>query len=206
MSNLSTLIKTGPSAMEEALQSRKRTNYFSMKDGESVTMRFLQEMDPESDHYNEDAGVAVLATIVSPPTKDGWKYRYVVPEELLSEVSDWNFKTRLLINALVLVGDDEWEVQFWDTSKANARQLLEYNAEDGSITDKLFKVKRSGSSTDTTYILMPKAPDGGISVDKYVDELTQPDDYLRVLTVEDIKRHAGPAFEDNSDTAAGDWT
>lgn len=204
--SVSELVRQGTDAFEDALSSRKRTNYFSMKDGQSVTLRFLQEVDPASEHYNEDAGAAVLATIVSPPGPEGWKYRYVAPDHLLSKVSDWVFKTRLLVNVLVLVDadKDEWEVQFWDTSKANARQLLEFNNEDGSITDKLFKVKRSGSSTDTTYIMMPKAPDGGISVDKYVDDLTTPDDYLRELTEEEISRHVGE--QDETDTEAGSWT
>ena len=204
--SLASLIKQGPAAFEEALASKTRTNYFSMKDGESVTLRFLQELDPESEHASKEAGTAILATIVSPPTEEGWKYRYVAPEELLSEVADWDFKTRLLVNVLVLkdAANDEWEVQFWDTSKANARQLLEFNNEDGSITDKMFKVRRSGSSTDTTYILMPKQSDGGISVDKYVESMVQPEDYLTELTKQAIERHTGP--EDKSDTAAGDWT
>lgn len=202
--SLGTLVKQGPDAFAEALKSRRRTQYFKLSDGETATVRFLQELDPESEHHNEEAGLATLATIVSPPGPEGWKFKYVVPEELLSEVSDWDFKTRLLINMLVDTDEGE-QVQMWDASKQVARQLLEFNNEDGSITDKLFKVKRSGASTDTTYIFMPKAPDGGISVDQYVEEITQPEDYLTELTPADIKRHTGDDFEDN-DTVAGEWT
>lgn len=199
------LLKQGVGQLEEALatKSRRRTNYFGIKDGETATVRFLQELDTESEHFNEDAGAAVLATIATPPISDGWKYKYVVPDELLDEVADWDFKTRLLINMLVDTPQGE-EVQLWDASKNVARQLLEFNNEDGSITDKYFKVKRSGASTDTTYIFMPKAPDGGISVDKYVADITAPEDYLRELTREDIKRHMGE--DDDEGTDAGSWT
>lgn len=197
------LIKTGLEGFESALSSKKRTNYFKLSDGEVASVRFLQELDPESNNYNEDAGLAAMVTIANPPTSDGWKYKYVVPENLISKVSDWNFKTRLLINVLVDTDNGE-QVQLWDTSKAVARQLLEFNNEDGTITDKVFKVKRSGASTDTTYILIPKTPDGGISMDKYTVDIVQPEDYVTELTTDEISRHQGE--ESDSSDVAGGWT
>lgn len=197
------LIKSGVAGFESALTTKKRTSYFGLKDGQAATVRFLQEIDPKSDNYDEGAGLAVMATIVNPPSADGWKYKYVVPENLLSKVSDWNFKTRLLINVLVETDDGE-EVQLWDASKQVARQLFEFNNEEGSITNRLFKVKRSGASTDTIYMFTPKQEDGGISVDKYVDAIMQPEDYLTELTAEGVARHVGEDTE-TSDVAGG-WT
>jgi hypothetical protein len=198
------LIKQGIAGFEEALAPRKRTNYFGLSDGATATVRFLQEVDDKSPHYSEEAGLATLALICNPPSADGFKFKYVVPPELMGRVGDWVFKTRLLINVLV-EGDSGEEVQLWDASKSVARQLLEFNNEDGSITDKTFKVKRSGAGTDTTYIFMPKSPDGGISVDKWVEKIMQPEDYLTELGPDDIARHTGED-DDNNDTAASSWT
>jgi hypothetical protein len=200
------LIKQGLAGFEEALAPRKRANYFALADGGTATVRFLQEVDEASPNYHKEAGLATMALICNPPSADGFKFKYVVPPELMNRVGDWVFKTRLLINVLVDDGKGNEEVQLWDASKAVARQLLEFNNEDGTITDKMFRIKRSGKSTDTTYILMPKQDDGGISLDKWVDDMTQPSDYLTELGLDDITRHTGETDDDGTDTSASSWT
>lgn len=158
-------VKRGIDALREATKPTERNfsefNWFKLspKDGENTVMvRFLQELDEGADGYREDAGTAPVVVILEPPTPDGWKHRYVVSEdneELLSQLSDWKFRTRLFINVAV-ERDGEWQLELWDASQSVARQLIEFHSEEGGITNQNFKVRRVGKGTETQYMFFPK--------------------------------------------------
>lgn len=212
----------GIKEFEKALESKgddnddsNYTRYFKINDGESVLVRFLQEIDPDSEYANEDVGTATLATYVSPPKSvdpEGWKRKYIAEGPVLDKVQDWDFGTRLIINLLreVEVEDDDGntelveQVQLWDASKTVAREIFEHAIEEGAITDRYFKIKRRGEGTDTQYIIMPKAPDGGIDVTEYADDVTQAEEYLLELTPEAYAKEVGESSDD-TDTDAGTW-
>lgn len=190
-------IVTGASAMREAVKPKERLtsfDFFKLDDGKSVMVRFLQEIDDQSEHYVEDNGLGFLAYVINPPTADGWKYRFFVDEDnehLLEDIGDWPKKGRLFISMLVNRGNDadpEWKLELWDASKAVLRQLLEWSDDLGGITHKNFKVTRSGTGTSTTYILMPKndVPDDYNAADhEVVDAQAR---LLTRLTPEDVAR------------------
>lgn len=195
-------IVKGAAAMREAVRPREQLakfDFFKLDDGKSVQVRFLQEIDPACDGYSEENGLAFLAYILSPPTPDGWKYRYVVDEDneqLLEDVGDWDRKGRLFINLLALRGD-EWKLELWDASKAVLRQLLEWSDDLGGITNREFKITRSGTQTATTYILMPK---GAVPEDHdptSYDLVDAEERLLKKLTAEDVQRFA-PANDDTT--------
>lgn len=203
-------IVTGIAAMREAVKTRpklEKIDFFKLDDGKSVMVRFLQEIDKDSEYYVEENGLGFLAYVLSPPTADGWKYRYVVNEDnehLLEDVGDWDRKGRLFINLEVNVGTEDepvWKPQLWDASKAVLRQLLEWSDDLGGITQKEFKISRNGSGTSTTYILMPKkdVPAGrDVTAHTLVDA---EDRLLTVLTAEEIARFATSDDDDeNSET------
>lgn len=197
---------TGIDAMQSALAPKKqytKVNWFKIRDGQSLDVRFLQELDPAASGYDEAYGLAVIATVMSPNTEDGWKYRYVMLEEdeaLIRATRDWQFKTRIYINVLV-----DGEVQVWDAPKSVAKNLLEYASEFGSITDRNYKVKRTGTGRDTQYIFMPKGetdfPD--VDAERIFDAQT---DVLRELTVDEVNRFSDVPVdsEDDEDWALGD--
>lgn len=194
-------IVRGAGALLEATEQkdRKKINWFSISPGKTKTVRFLQEIDYEADGYNEDADVGALVLIHNPPGKDGFKYKYLVPDDLLSEVDEWQPKQRLYINLL-----HDGEVHLWDASKRTARQILEMSSEYGSLTDRPFKITRHGGGTDTQYILMAKDKDGGVDVTEYLDDIVRPEDILIELTPEHIAKHGGNA-DDDVEGNASDW-
>lgn len=155
-------IVRGAQAIKDAAEPRTPSvefKWFKLEDGESVKVRFLQEIDYDAPGYSEKNDVGFMATIINPPGPEGWKHRFVLDEEnegLLLRIKDWPKKQRFYINMLV-ERDGEWVQEVWDTSKANVRQLLEWSAELGGLTKNDFKITRSGKGTSTNYIIMGKA-------------------------------------------------
>lgn len=197
-------IVRGAGALKEATQTkeRKSVNWFGIDAGKSKTIRFLQEVDYEAEGYNEDADVGALVLIHNPPGPDGFKYKYLVPDDLLDEVPDWQPKQRLYINVLC-----DGEVMLWDTSKRTARSILNNSAEYGGLTNRPWKVVREGSGTDTQYLLMAKDKDGGIDVTEYLEDIVRPEDILIELTPERLARQASGGNADDGVTGdASDWT
>lgn len=195
-------IVRGAGALLEATETkeRKKINWFSLSPGKSVNVRFLQEIDYEVDGYNEDADVGALVLIHNPPGPDGFKYKYLVPDDLLGDLpDDWQPKQRLYINLLV-----DGEVKLWDASKRTARQILEMSSEYGGLTERAFKITRHGGGTDTQYILMAKDKDGGVDVTEYLDDIVRPEDILTELTPEKLATH-GTAVDADVEGDASDW-
>lgn len=197
----------GVDAIRQATESKPRSafNWFKLGDGEAVRVRFAQELDYNSPSYVEENGVGVMVRVIQPPTKDGWKHRFYVTDEtehLLEEVEDWEKKTRLFIN-VVVERDGEWNLELWDASKSTAKTLLEYSAEEGAITDYVYKVRRSGSGRDTTYILLPQPKAETPDLDEF-DLVDIENVILKELNEKDIAKFneeaAGDAEDDTSDS------
>jgi hypothetical protein len=74
----------------------------------------------------------------------------------------WRGRLRFYCNVLVDDGIEEPYVAIWSmgVSKQSAfNTIREYALETGSISNLTWKVKRSGSGTETSYTLIPSAPD-----------------------------------------------
>jgi len=141
--------------------------FLSLKDGESVRIRFLQELDEESPNYNEEAGLGFLAVEWRDP--DNFRKRALDTSDegacWMAEQSQvdnrWRPRTSLYINVLDV---DSGEVKILNQGmgpKSVVPWLVEYAGEVGTITGQAFKMKRTGSGmTDTQYTLTPAgAPD-----------------------------------------------
>lgn len=208
----------GASAILEATKSKQRAkdiNFFSLDDGESRVVRFLQELDYDSDFYNEDAGVAVLAVewkssadwrkkIVDTTESEGQCYPAEVDAQERAAGVDWQARTygrstRLYINLLAVDPEDgEEKVFVWNAQKAVAQYLLEFSNEEGGITNRTFKVTRAGSGSDTKYNLFPKGEDAEpFDVTQY--ELVDVEDrLLREVPYSEQRAY----FEDDEDALA----
>jgi hypothetical protein len=145
--------------------------WVKLEDGESVKIRFLQELDPDSPSYNEKNGLGFIAVEHTNP-KD---YR----RKALCSMEDqgkcwgceqhrkdfkagWKGRSRLYMNVLVDDGKEDPYVAILSqgsSGKTVTPTLIEYAGEMGSITNLMWRIKRSGTKTDTSYTIIPLAKD-----------------------------------------------
>jgi hypothetical protein len=145
--------------------------WLKIEDGESVKVRFLQELDADSPNYNDKLGCGFIALEHTNP-KD---YRRKALDTMETEGRDWaneqhrkdpkagwKARTRLYINVLVDDGKEEPYVAILSqgtSGKTITPTLIEYAGEMGSITNLMWRIKRSGTKTDTSYTIIPLAKD-----------------------------------------------
>jgi hypothetical protein len=148
-----------------------KARWVKLEDGESIKIRFLQELDPDSPTYNDKCGLGFIAVEHTNP-KD---YR----RKLLCTMEDqgkcwgceqhrkdykagWKGRSRLYINVLVDDGKNDPYVAILSqgsSGKTVTPTLIEYAGEMGSITNLMWRIKRTGTKTDTSYTIIPLAKD-----------------------------------------------
>jgi hypothetical protein len=150
---------------------KPRVKWLKLADGQSVKIRFIEELDEESSNYSDGRGLAlVVKEHVNP--KD---YRRRAVDTMDSEGRDWaeemhrkdpkagwRGRLRFYCNVLVDDGIEEPYVAIWSmgVSKMSVfNTIREYAIETGSISSLVWKLKRSGQGTETSYTLIPSAPD-----------------------------------------------
>ena len=150
---------------------RPRVRWLKLTDGQAVKLRFVEELDEDSPSYSEGRGLSLVVKEHTNP-KD---YRRKAVDTMESEGRDWaeemhrkdpkagwRGRLRFYCNVLVDDGIEEPYVAIWSmgVSKQSAfNTIREYALETGSISNLTWKVKRSGSGTETSYTLIPSAPD-----------------------------------------------
>jgi hypothetical protein len=192
---------------ERSQNSGKKTEWFKLAPGESVKVRFLQELDADSPNYSEKNDLAILAIMHQGPGSDGWKRKAQCTadegdcyacEQYKAFVEGWPRSNSLLyINVLLNPETDDEQVVVLNqgmSPKQITPTLLEYAGETGSITDRVWKITRNGEGTDTSYTI--------VAFDKKDFEKST-DDY-EVFPLETIPRKV--AYEEQAaffgDTAA----
>lgn len=173
-------IMKGLKAMEEAMSGHRnsggdsggtKVRWLKLDDGQSVKIRFVEELDEDSKGYDESRGLAIVVKEHTNP-KD-YKRKAVCTME--SEGRDWaeemhrkdpkagwSGRFRFYVNVLVDNGIDEPYIAVFSqgVGKQSAfNTIREYFLETGSISNLTWKLKRSGTGTDTNYVLLPTAPD-----------------------------------------------
>lgn len=161
---------------KKAQANYQKTNWLKLSDGQSIKVRFPNELDEESPNYSEDRGLAVVvAEHVNPKDykikamctmdDDGRCFACELHQrENASGNKDykggWRPKMRFYTN--VLVEGDTPEVAVWSqglSSKSAFNILREQAMETGSVSNVSWKMKRNGERTETSYVLIPSAPD-----------------------------------------------
>lgn len=159
-----------------AQQSFQKTNWLKLSDGQSIKVRFPNELDEESPNFDATRGLSVVVAEHTNP-KD-YKIKAVCTmdddgrcfacemhqRENASGNKDykggWRPKLRFYTN--VVVEGDTPEVAVWSqgvSTKSAFNMLREQAMETGSISNVSWKMKRNGVGTETSYLLMPSAPD-----------------------------------------------
>jgi hypothetical protein len=150
---------------------KPRVRWLKLSDGQSVKLRFLEELDEDSPNYSSERGLSlVVKEHVNP--KD---FRRRAVDTMDSEGRDWaeemhrkdpkaGWKGRLRFYCNVLVDDgmEDPYVAIWamGVSKMSVfNTIREYALETGSVSNLTWKLKRNGQGTETNYTLIPSAPD-----------------------------------------------
>jgi hypothetical protein len=144
-----------------------KVKWLKLDDGQSVQIRFVNELDADSPSYDEKRGLAIVVKEHTNP-KD---YKRKAVDTMESEGRDWaeemhrkdpkagwNARLRFYINVLVDDGTSDPYIAVWSmgvTKSATFNTIKEYVSESGSISNMTWKLKRNGKGTETTYTLIP---------------------------------------------------
>ena len=148
-----------------------KVRWVKLADGQSAKIRFVNELDSDSAHFNEDRGLAVVVSEHTNP-KD-YKRKAACTQESEGRCfgcemarkepkSGWRARLRFYTNVLVEDGLEDPYVAVWSQgiSKQSAfNTIREYALETGSVSNVQWKLKRNGQGTETNYTLIPSAPD-----------------------------------------------
>ena len=150
---------------------KPRVRWLKLADSQSVKIRFVEELDEESANYSEGRGLSMVVKEHTNP-KD---YRRKAVDTMDSEGRDWaeemhrknpkagwRGRLRFYCNVLVDDGIEEPYVAIWSmgvSKMSSFNTIREYALETGSISNLTWKLKRNGQGTETSYTLIPSAPD-----------------------------------------------
>lgn len=148
-----------------------KAKWLKLEDGESIKIRFLQELDPDSPHYSETAGLGFIAVEHTNPKDYRRKALCTIEDQgrcwgceqhKKDYKAGWKGRSRLYINVLVEDGKEDPYVAILSQGSSNKSvtpTLIEYAGEMGSITNLVWRIKRSGLKTETGYTIIPLAKD-----------------------------------------------
>jgi hypothetical protein len=154
-------------------ESRPRVKWLKLADGQSVKIRFVEELDEDSASYDEKRGLA-LVVIEHQNPKD---YKRKAVDTMDTEGRDfaeemyrkdykanagWKGRKRFYCNVLVDDGIEPPYVAIWSmglSKQSVFNTILEYAMDTGSISSLQWKLKRNGQGTETNYTLIPSVPD-----------------------------------------------
>ena len=149
----------------------QKVRWLKLADGQSAKIRFIEELDNESAHYDDARGLSVVIAEHTNPkdykrkaacTMEAEGRCYGCEMARLEPKSGWRSKLRFYCNVLVDDGLEDPYVAVWSqgVSKQSAfNTIREYALETGSISNLQWKLKRNGQGTETNYTLIPTGPD-----------------------------------------------
>jgi hypothetical protein len=148
-----------------------KVKWLKLADGQSVKIRFVEELDEESANYSADRGLALVVKEHTNP-KD---YRRKAVDTMETEGRDWaeemhrkdpkagwRARLRFYCNVIVDDGIEAPYVAIWSmgvSKQSSFNTIREYALETGSISNLQWKLKRNGQGTETSYTLIPTSPD-----------------------------------------------
>jgi hypothetical protein len=173
-------IMKGLKAMEEAMSGQRysggdsggtKVRWLKLDDGQSVKIRFVNELDEDSKAYDESRGLAIVVKEHTNPkdykrkavcTMDSEGRDWAEEMHRKDPKAGWGGRFRFYINVLVDNGVDEPYIAVFSQGvgkQSSFNTIREYFLETGSISNLTWKLKRSGTGTDTNYVLLPTSPD-----------------------------------------------
>ena len=148
-----------------------RVRWLKLEDGQSVKVRFANEVDDSSKFYDEDRGLAIVVSEHTNPTDYKRKAVCTMDDEgrcfgcdmhRRNPKDGWKPRLRFYTNVLVEDGMEDPYVAIWSMGVAKSatfNTIREFAADGNSVSNMIWKVKRNGKGTETNYILIPGATD-----------------------------------------------
>lgn len=154
-------------------ESRPKVRWLKLADGQSVKIRFIEELDEDSPSYAAERGLALVVKEHSNPKDykrkaldtmdaEGRDFAEEMYRKDPKANSGWKAKLRFYCNVLIDDGIEEPYVAIWSmgVSKQSVfNTIREYALDTGSISNLQWKLKRNGVGTETNYTLIPSKPD-----------------------------------------------
>jgi len=199
-----------------------KVRWVKLEDSQSAKVRFVNELDEDSPNYDAARDLAIVVSEHTNP-KD-YKRKAVCTmdsegrcfgcemarkqTEADRKQGSWRARFRYYTNLLVDDGMEEPYVAVWSqgVGKQSAfNTLKEYAIDTGSITNRSWRMKRQGSGTDTSYIILPGDPDN----EKYDWSNVEPFNLEKVVRqvpyAEQESFYLGFDTPTSSDTKNVDW-
>lgn len=208
---------------KEAAQANK-IDWLTIPDGKTFEIRFLQELDESGAGYVADNGLGFFATEHQNPddyrkkalcTADEGECYGCEQSRLAYKAGDkergggWKAKSRLYVN--VLVRDDKGEETVLVSSWANGTRatvaplVLDYAIDEGTITDRWWKIKRTGEKATTTYMPRVGQPKDDVNPADYTEKLFDLSNAVRAVPYEEQEAHYSiVAARPDSDSSEGE--
>jgi hypothetical protein len=144
-----------------------RVTWLKLEDNQSVSVRFVNELDGDSPSYDEKNGLAIVVSEHTNP-KD-YKRKAACSAESEGRCfgcemhrkdmkAGWRARLRFYINVLVDDGVNDPYIAVWSMGVAKSATfdtIREYVQDSQSLSNMTWKLKRNGKGTETTYILIP---------------------------------------------------
>ena len=150
---------------------KPRVRWLKLADGQSVKIRFIEELDEDSANYDAERGLSLVVKEHTNP-KD---YRRKAVDTMDTEGRDWaeemhrkdpkagwSGRLRFYCNVLVDDGIEEPYAAIWSMGvgkQSPFNTIRDYALETGSVSNLAFKLKRNGQGVETNYTLIPGVPD-----------------------------------------------
>lgn len=164
-----------PSSSSDGQKGR----WLKLDDGQSVKIRFLQELDPDSPSFDNRAGVGFIAVEHTNPkdyrrkalcSADDQGRCFGCEMHRKDMKAGWKGRSRLYINILVDDGKEEPYVAILSQgsgAKSATPEIIQYAGETGSISNVLWRLKRTGEKTETNYSIIPLPSTDSVDVSNY---------------------------------------
>jgi hypothetical protein len=153
--------------MDKPKSEGVKGRWLKLDDGQSVKIRFLNELDQDSPFYNEKAGSAIVVAEHTNPKDYKRKGICTINDEgrcfgcemhRRDPKSGWRARLRYYTNLLVDDGTEQY-VAIWSQSVGpkvtSTNTIFEYAGDAGSVSNLIWRLKRNGTGTDTNYVLLP---------------------------------------------------
>ena len=157
----------------------QKGRWLKLDDGQSVKIRFLQELDPDSPNFDNRAGVGFIAVEHTNPkdyrrkalcSSDDQGRCFGCEMHRKDPKAGWKGRSRLYINVLVDDGKEEPFVAILSQgsgAKSATPEIIQYAGETGSISNVLWRLKRTGEKTETAYSIIPLPTSEAVDVSKF---------------------------------------
>lgn len=148
-----------------------KVRWLKLADGQSVKIRFIEELDEDSPSYDSNRGLSLVVKEHTNPrdfrrravdTMETEGRDWAEEQHRKDPKAGWKGKLRFYCNVLVDDGIEEPYVAVWSMGVGKMsvfNTIREYALETGSISNLNWKLKRSGQGTETNYTLIPSGPD-----------------------------------------------